>query len=180
MEKANRIITALENTLGVLASLMLLAIMLLVVLDVAMRYVFRAPLGWSYDLISMYLMAGLFFFSLSVTLQHEEHVRVDLLLKHFPPAMRHLAEFVTYLAASVVFGLIVYITFSKAVHSFQANEVAPGEIPWPAWLSIALVPVGAGLLLLRMLFRLVGHALSLATRRTRIKLPALTGAEEAT
>lgn len=179
MERANRIVTALENALASLASLMLLAIMLLVVLDVALRYIFRAPLGWSYDLISMYLMVGLFFFSLSSTLQHEEHVRVDLLLKHFPPALRHLSELVTYLAASLVFALITYVTFDKALQSFQAGEVAPGVVPWPSWLSTALVPIGTGLLLLRVVFRLVGHALSLLTRRSRIDLPALTGSEEA-
>lgn len=179
MERIHRLITALENALSVLASLMLLTIMLLVVLDVGLRYFLHAPLGWSYDLISLYLMAGLFFFSISSTLEHEEHVRVDVLLKHFPPAMRHLAELVTYATAGVVFALIVYVTLGKAVHSFQAGEVAPGAIPWPAWLSTGLVPVGAGLLLLRMVFRLVGHALSLATRKSRIELPTLTGSGEA-
>ena len=88
MERFHRLITALENALSVLASLMLLFIMLLVVLDVGLRSFLHAPLGWSYDLISMYLMAGLFFFSISSTLEHEEHVRVDVLLKHFPPAVR--------------------------------------------------------------------------------------------
>lgn len=179
MERIHRLITALENALSVLASFMLMAIMLLVVLDVGMRYFLHAPLGWSYDLISMYLMVGLFFFSISSTLQHEEHVRVDVLLKHFPPALRHLAELVTYATASIVFALIVHVTFGKAVESFRANEVSPGIIPWPAWLSIGLVPIGAGLMLLRMVFRLVGHALSLATRKSRIELPALTGSEEA-
>jgi TRAP-type C4-dicarboxylate transport system permease small subunit len=179
METVHRFIAAAEKALNGLASLMLLVIMLLVVVDVGMRYFVRAPLGWSYDLISQYLMAGLFFFSLSSTLQHEEHVRVDVLLKHFPPAMRHLAELVTYACACVVFALIVYVTFNKALHSFEANEVAPGEVPWPAWLSIGLVPLGAGLLFLRMAFRFVGHALSLATRSSRIELPALAGSEEA-
>lgn len=179
MERAQRLITAAENSLSAIASVMLLAIMLLVVVDVGLRYALHSPLGWSYDLISQYLMVGLFFFALSPTLEHEEHVRVDVLLKHFPPAMRHLAELVTYAAASVVFALIVYVSFTKALHSFQANEVAPGAVPWPAWLSVGLVPVGAGLLLVRMVFRLVGHALSLATRRSRIELPALTGSKEA-
>jgi len=179
MAKINRILTAIENALGVVAALMMLVIMLLIVLDVALRYFLRAPLGWSYDFISHYLMAGLFFFSMSATLQHEEHVRVDVLLKHFSPAMRHLAEFATYLTASIVFGAIVWIALDKAILSFQANEVASGVIPWPTWMSIALVPIGAGVLLLRMVYRLMGHALSLATRTSRIELPRITGAEEA-
>jgi TRAP-type C4-dicarboxylate transport system permease small subunit len=179
LNRIDNFIGTMERVLSVTAAVMLLLIMLLVAVDVALRYFVRAPLGWSYDLISHYLMVGLFFFSLSTTLQHEEHVRVDVLLKHFPVPMRHFAELVTYAFASVVFALIVYITFTKALQSFQANEVSPGLVPWPAWLSIALVPIGCGVLLLRMVFRFIGHAISLASNRSRIPLPALTGSEEA-
>jgi TRAP-type C4-dicarboxylate transport system permease small subunit len=179
METAHRVITALERLLGTLAALMLLTIMLLVVVDVGLRYLFKSPLGWSYDFISLYLMVGLFFFSLSSTLQHEEHVRVDILLKHFPPAMRHLAELVTYALASLVFAVIVWVTFAKAIGSLQAGEISPGLVPWPTWLSIILVPIGAGLMLLRMLFRVVGHALTLLTRQPHIALPAVTGSGKA-
>lgn len=179
VDRVHRLLVRLEQGASFVASVMLFVIMTVVVLDVAMRYFFNSPLMWSYDLISLYLMVGLFFFSLSSTLDHNEHVRVDLLLKHFPTWARHLAEAVTYLCAGVVFALIVYVMGAKTLASFAANEVAPGEIPWPTWLSLLAVPLGAGLMLLRMLLRFAGHVLSLATGRSVIALPPLTGAEEA-
>lgn len=178
VDRVHRVLVRLEQGASFVASVMLFVIMTVVVLDVAMRYFFNSPLMWSYDLISLYLMVGLFFFSLSSTLEHNEHVRVDLLLKHFPVWARHLAEVVTYLCAGAVFALIVYVMGAKTLASFAANEVAPGEIPWPTWLSLLAVPLGAGLMLLRMLLRLAGHVLSLATGRPVIALPALAGSEE--
>ena len=62
MKRLNFAITFLERTLMLVAALMLLSIMLISTLDVLMRYVFNQPLGWAYDLISLYLMCGLFFF----------------------------------------------------------------------------------------------------------------------
>ena len=174
IERVHRALSTVERGASVIASAMLFVIMLVVVLDVARRYLFNSPLTWSYDLISLYLMVGMFFFSLSTTLEHNEHVRVDLLLKHFPVWARHLAELVTYVCACVVFALIVYVMGAKTLASFAAGEVAPGAIPWPTWLSLLAVPLGAGLMLLRMLLRLVGHALSLALRRSVIPLPPTT------
>lgn len=175
IDRVHRALAGLERAASVIASVMLFVIMIVVVLDVMLRYFFNSPLAWSYDLISLYLMVGLFFFSISSTLEHNEHVRVDVLLKHFPVWARHLAELVTYACASVVFALMVYVMGAKTFASFAANEVAPGAIPWPTWLSLLAVPLGAGLMLLRMLLRLVGHALSLVTRRSVVPLPPITG-----
>ncbi len=177
-ESAHRALGTLERAASMLAAVLMFVIMIVVMLDVLLRYLFNSPLSWSYDLISLYLMVGLFFFSLSSTLEHNEHVRVDVLLKHFPMWARHVAEVVTYAGACVVFGLIVYVMAKKTYGSLMAHEVAPGEIPWPTWLSLVSVPLGAGLMLLRMLLRLVGHALSLVMHRAVVELPPLTGAEE--
>lgn len=39
------------------------AVMMIVVGDVFMRYTFNRPFSWAYDLIALYLMAGLFYFA---------------------------------------------------------------------------------------------------------------------
>jgi hypothetical protein len=47
-----------------------------------------------------------------------------------------------------------------------------GAIPWPMWPSIGLVPLGSGLITLRLVLHLLGHILSLVTGRDLIALPA--------
>src|SRR3546814_5827562 len=52
--------------------------MLVIVVDVVMRYFFSAPLSWSYDLIGMYLVTLVFFLALADTFRRGGHIKVDL------------------------------------------------------------------------------------------------------
>ena len=57
------IIAGIERLYRLVAATCLAAIMLIVAADVLLRYLFNAPLSWAFDLISLYLMAGVFFLS---------------------------------------------------------------------------------------------------------------------
>ena len=144
------------------------AIMMIVFSDVIMRYAFNRPFSWAYDLISLYLMAGVFFLVLSEAYASRAHVSVDILQQKFPPAMIRLSEIVTCIVGIVVFSLIAYLGFLRAVDSYQSADVMAGAIPWPMWPSVGLVPFGAGLITLRLALHLIGHVLSLVTGRAVI------------
>jgi TRAP-type C4-dicarboxylate transport system permease small subunit len=176
--RTNRILSLLECLTSILAAIMLFSIMLIVTADVLLRYFFNSPLSWSYEMISSYLMVGLFFFSLSDTLANNGHVCVDILQNYFPARWRHAAEMVGYGCASVVFAGIVYMSAIQAFKSYQGSEVIAGAIAWPVWLSAIAVPIGAGLLLLRMMFRFLAHGVSVLTGNSAIALPPLSGTEE--
>ena len=96
------------------------AIMIIVFGDVIMRYAFNKPFSWAYDLISLYLMAGVFFLVLSEAYTSRAHVSVDILQQKFPPAMIRLSEIVTCLVGIVVFSLIAWLGLLRAVDSFHS------------------------------------------------------------
>ena len=85
--------------------------------------------------------------------------------------MIRLSEIVTCVVGIIVFSLIAYLGFLRAVDSFRSADVMAGAIPWPMWPSIGLVPFGAGLITLRLALHMIGHVLSLATGRAVIALP---------
>ena len=58
MQAFNSLLLWLERVFIIVAGAMLLVIMMSATADVALRYIFNSPLGWSYDIISLYLMAG--------------------------------------------------------------------------------------------------------------------------
>jgi TRAP-type C4-dicarboxylate transport system permease small subunit len=161
------------------AGVLMFAIMMVVVIDVVMRYFFNAPLSWSYELISLYLMVGLFFFALSDTLAHDAHVAVDILHLYMTKRLRHAAEFVGYLLATPVFAAIFYLSVITTWESFQGGDVLAGHIPWPTWLAQICVPLGVGVLVLRMALRAAGHLVSFTADRSVIALPPVSGVEEA-
>jgi TRAP-type C4-dicarboxylate transport system permease small subunit len=167
-----RALTAIERVTSSIAAFFMFAIMIIVFSDVIMRYAFNRPFSWAYDLISLYLMAGVFFLILSEAYASHAHVSVDILQQRFPPAIIRVTEIVTCLVGIAVFSLIAYLGFLRAVESFRSSDVMAGGIPWPMWPSIGFVPFGAGLITLRLVLHLVAHAISLATGRDVIALPA--------
>jgi TRAP-type C4-dicarboxylate transport system permease small subunit len=165
------LIAALERGLSALASVAMILIMAIVVCDVALRYVFNAPLQWAYDLISLYLMAGIFFLALSDAYAHNAHVSVDILLTNATPTARRLSEILSTVVGIVLFSLITWVGTTRAYTHWMADDRMSGLIAWPTWISAALVPIGCGLLVLRLLVRLAGHAASIATGRDIIPAP---------
>jgi len=176
---AGDVLAAIERALTVIAVVFLFVIMMLVVADVFMRYVVNRPFAFTYDLIGLYLLAGVFFLTLSDALREHAHVGVDILLHRFSPAGRRLSEIVTALVGLFVFILISKVGFDRALDNFQQNDVLAGAIPWPTWISAALVPFGCGVLVLRVALQLIGNVLSLVSGRDLYPLPPITGIGEA-
>jgi len=140
------------------------AIMVIIVVDVASRYLLNSPLPWAFDVVSMYLMTGLFFLMLSDTLRVNVHVRVDMLYAKAPPLARHFMDLVTSVLALGVFVGILYMSVRTTWSSWSAGDVLTGSIPWPAWLSHAFIPVGVALLVARLLVDVVVNVMSLVHR----------------
>ena len=179
IKRAGDILAAIERALTVIAVVFLFVIMVLVVADVFMRYAVNRPFSFTYDLIGLYLLAGVFFLTLSDALREHAHVGVDILLHRFSPAGRRLSEIVTALVGLFVFVLISKVGFDRALDNYQQSDVLAGAIPWPTWISAALVPFGCGVLVLRLALQLVGNLLSLVSGRDLYPLPPITGIGEA-
>jgi TRAP-type C4-dicarboxylate transport system permease small subunit len=169
-------LAAVERAVTIVAVACLFAIMLIVVADVFMRYVVNRPFTFTYDLVGLYLMAGLFYLALSDTFAIHAHVSVDILVHRFSPTTRRICEIITCASAASVFSLITWLGFKRALENFENGDVLAGAIPWPSWASAALVPLGCGLLTLRLLLHLFAHGASLASGRDLIALPPMSGA----
>jgi TRAP-type C4-dicarboxylate transport system permease small subunit len=172
LDRILRALAAVEKIASTIAAVFMFAIMMIVFSDVIMRYAFNKPFSWAYDLISIYLMAGIFFLVLSEAYASNAHVSVDILQQKFSPSVKRLSEIVTCIVGIVVFSLIAWLGWLRAVDAFRSGDVMAGAIPWPMWPSIGLVPLGAGVITIRLALHLIGHVLSLATGRSLIPLPA--------
>lgn len=144
-----------EAVLLALGAICLFAMMIIVFVDVAMRYLFNSPLGFSYDLISLYLMVGVFFFALSDTLRHDEHVRVDILYLRMPEGLRRLCDRISYGLAAVLFAVVLWTGLIRALASTAQGEVMATLIPWPIWVAYWMVPIGTAPIVLLCLLRFI-------------------------
>jgi len=173
----NRCTSWIETGLASVAALLLLAIMLIVVSDVFMRYALNRPYSWSYDLISLYLMAALFYFSLSRAFALNAHIGVDILQSHMPTAGRRVCQIAAGLVTAALFLTITYVAAGRTWDDWTQGAVAAGAIPWPSWLSDILVPIGAALISVRGLVHALAHGAALVGAGEVIPLPAVAGAK---
>lgn len=160
-----------ETACSEVSALMLGTMMLIVVADVGFRYLLNSPLVWSFDVITLYLTVGLFFFALSDTLQDNAHVWVDVVVARMPRRVAHACFAIGYGVSLAAFAAIGWMAAARGYTSFIHNEVTAGVLKMPVWVSSAFVTVGVAVLVCRLAYRTFGHAASAITGAPLIALP---------
>ncbi|MEO4000823.1 TRAP transporter small permease [Mesorhizobium sp. CAU 1732] len=164
-------LAVVERLLVVLSSVAMGAIMLIVVADVLMRYIFGTPLSWSYNLIGLYLMVAVFFLALSDTLQNHGHIAIDIFQHRIPHRARHLSLSLGYLLSTIVMALIGWQAWLRFKSAYVNDDRIAAIIPWPTWIAYFIVMVGCFVITLRCLYRVVGHAASGVTGHDLVETP---------
>src|SRR3990167_11310768 len=77
---------AINRAFAAAASIMALAILVVVLIDVTLRWI-AEPTVWAHD-IARYSLLYLFFFALAPALQSGHHVAVDMFDRLLPPRLR--------------------------------------------------------------------------------------------
>jgi len=171
----------LDRFLAAMASLCILAMMLLTSLDVVMRYGFDQPLSWVYDVLTFYILPAAFFLGFSFALRMNHHITVDIFAKMLPQDIYHAAMSVGCLAAAGIFGAIAWFGAHDTLKAWTNDEVAFGTIVWPLWIGKAVVPAGMLPLALRCVHRGIAHAVCRgepeAQARLGLRIEQAAGAE---
>lgn len=178
--RVSRVVNAIDTALLAVGCLMLFSLMMVVVTDVSLRYLFNKPLAWSYEIISSYLMPGLFFMAASHTLRSNAHVCVDILHNYVGRKTRRVFEALSSTLATPVFGLAAWVSAQNTLKDLEAGSVSSSGMELPTWTISLLLPIGFGLLALRLALHAWGHIGSLVTGRDLRPLPAISGTEELT
>src|SRR5262245_66689567 len=73
-----RAIDGISRVFGAVAAALIIVLVVLMLYDVVLRYMFNAPTTWGNDL-NAFLMGGSFVLSIAYAMSTDAHVRVDLL-----------------------------------------------------------------------------------------------------
>jgi len=173
-----RIVDRIDDVLMVVGCLMLFALMFVVVGDVALRYLFNSPLQWSYEVISSYLMPGLFFFAASHTLKAHAHVAVDIVHNYVSRRTRYVLEALVSLLATPVFAFCTVVSAQHTLDDIRTAATSTSGLALPTWTISLMLPIGFGLLTLRLAINAIGYIATLVSGREVTALPPISGTEE--
>ena len=141
--------------LGDAASWIWLALLVVIVLNVVMRYLFG--LGRiEFEEIQWHLYAIGFLLGLSYAFVSDSHIRVDVLRERLPMQLQAWIELYGILLLLIPFiSLVLYGSLPFISYSYATGEIseAPGGLPY-RWLIKGFLAVGFALLLIGAISRL--------------------------
>jgi len=132
---------------------------LLIVSDVILRYVFNQPIASSMELVEL-AMVVLVFTSIVVCTAKRGQLSIDVLVMLFPRQYQTVIDIIVHFIGAGLFGVIARQSFIRAIYLSQiSSETVMLKLPYyPFSLVIAVCSVLVSLLLLAQLFRLVIEA----------------------
>lgn len=142
-----------------------LGMVVLVAINVILRYLFRiGPV--SLQELEWHLMSPIALIGMSYALRHGDHVRVDIFFERFG---RTLQEFIDLMAAivTVIVAIIVVklsLGFVQQAYTIGEGSPDPGGLPY-RFLLRAFIPLGFALLAVQAFAQAIRHGLYFRERR---------------
>jgi TRAP-type mannitol/chloroaromatic compound transport system permease small subunit len=131
--------------------------------EVLARYVFNSPTNWVHE--SMFLMFGMqYMLSGAYAYREDQHVRVDVIYAKFSPRGKAIADIVTSVFFFIFIGTMLVTGYRFAADAVNAGEHSFTEWGIQYWVVKLAIPVGAALLLLQGLSKLIKDILFVARR----------------
>ena len=152
MKAIESIIRKLEITLNYISCIGIFAMMVLLSFDTAGRYLFNKPIQGSYEITELVLMIAVVFLALSNCFKIGDQVKIDFVYGKFPPKVKAVFDGIMYLFCMAVFSLVGYLGWELAYDALRLHEMTFGVISLPMVLSYIWIPLGVGVLVLRLLF----------------------------
>lgn len=148
LEKISQTLDNLTETVGMLVSLLLLAIITVVSTEMVLRFVFNKPTPWAHEL-SSWLQVAVVFLGGAYAFNKGQFVRIDILRIRMRPKMKALIDItVGSILLGLFSGVLIWKGADLAWQSFQMGEIsATGAWSGPVFIPKMFVPLG-GLLLL--------------------------------
>jgi TRAP-type C4-dicarboxylate transport system permease small subunit len=154
--------------LALVGCAILMAMMLIIVADVALRNIavpgLPRGLAWSNEISELML----YLITMCVApwlLRQGQHIRVDILLQALPPRLAWYFEWVGDLIGFACCAVIAWYGARAAWSSYASGAVNIKTLVTPEWWSLAPLPVVFVLLGIEMIFRM--HRLQLGERGAR-------------
>ncbi|MFP4571733.1 MAG: TRAP transporter small permease subunit [Desulfobacterales bacterium] len=157
-----RLVDGLNDWLGRILSYVVLVMFVLVISEVVRRYVLNSPTVWGQELTQ--LLFGMYvFLSGGHILRWGGHVNVDIIYTKLGVRTRALLDIITSVLFFLFCGMLLIYGGQFAGESILFWEHSISAWGPPLWPFKLMIPVGAGLLVLQGIAKLIRDIQTLAT-----------------
>jgi len=135
------------------ASLMMAGLMIIVCVDLTLRYAFNSPLIWGTEVTEI-LLLYITFLGAAQVFRENAHVVIDIFLVFGSARRRKILGLISCTLVGIVAALLIYYGFSATYNHYVRGVFNPTIIETPIALIILIIPVGCVPLFLEVLLKL--------------------------
>ena len=154
-----------------LAEIGLVGLLLIVIHEVIVRYVFDSPTLFSVEL-SEYLLVLVVFMSIGWVLKEDRHVAVSFVVDLLPRKVRLGMNVLTSVLTMAFLGILVWKGGRTAVTAYTGDYHSSSLLNFPMWIPYVLIPLGALVLSLQYLVKIGELIRSIGSEQSGPQKPA--------
>ncbi len=140
-------IDALSKGTGRVVSYLIPIMMLILLYEVVLRYVFNEPTRWVHEL-TLYMFGSYFMLLGGYALYSRSHIVMDLLYSRWSPRTQAIVDVFTYLLFFFFIGSLFWLSGDWAIAAVLRLEHSRSAWGPPVWPFKLILPLSAFLLLL--------------------------------
>jgi len=158
VKKISWMLGRLIDATTLLGAIAVFLMMAHITVDVAGRFLFRSPLPGTLVFVSNYYMVAVAFLSLAYAERRDAHISVEILAERLSMGMQSGLSFASTMLSAGIFGILAWRGLGEAQtkHAMGSFMIEQG-VRIPVWPSYYLLPFGAGLMFLVLIFKLVRY-----------------------
>ena len=154
----------IQDIFATLAAIIVAFLMLLVGVDVVLRYFFSAPILWRSEVVE-HALVYITFLVAAWLLRRERHIKMDIVLTRLNPGTQTVINIITSTICALLCLLLVWYGTKVTCDHLQKGWFTYTTMEFPVWIMEVIVPVGSLLLFIQFLRRSYGYFRTWRTSR---------------
>ncbi len=147
-------VSRLNDALGVVGALILVAMLLIIAIGVLMRYTFNSPISWA-DQVATYGLVYVTFIGAPRVLARRGHVAVDILETSLNPLRQKMLKVFVDVVGTLYCLAFTALACRELWRVASRGAEFQDAFTLPQWVVYAVIPLGAALLSLQFFANLL-------------------------
>jgi len=136
-----------ENLEKLILSLLITAIILIILLQIVMRYLLNNSLSWTEE-FCRYCYIYVMFIGMSFAIKENSNLRVDVIIEMLPLSLRKIVMLLVDLLVFMLLNLMFFSSITTVGSAYKIGNYSAG-LKMPLHIVYCSVPIGFGLSILR-------------------------------
>lgn len=134
-------LTRLSEIMLSVTAIPVLAMMVHVTLDVALKYLINTPIQGTLEITAYYYMVSIVVFPMAFVELTRQSIAVDLFYQMMPQKMQIAVTAMVLLISTLGYGGLGYISWPDAIEAFEKREIVMGTVNIYIWPTRFLLPI---------------------------------------